>query len=237
MAPTPDRCTVSPLQHLQEQQCTASMPDYVNVLPLLEQASSSLRHNELIQSQHISLFETTSAIEIGEPRMDTGVYTEEEKAFPNLDVFKPLMPSELLWVMDSMLSLEVSKLCLRLGVASESIRTHVSLQMKWFQGYALAQTIFTCRYVHELDKLDLEDVYMRRAQDNDYPVPLMTVVLRAFIRGTLKTCDMAMEEMYKRHVYDVSQPWGIRFHSKYGNGIAHVRLFHRTKTSLAIRAA
>jgi hypothetical protein len=84
------------------------MPDFVDVLPLLDQAASSLRHNELIQSEHITLFETTSAIEIGEPRMDTGVYTEEELKHPKLDVFKPLMPPELLSVMDNMLSLEVS---------------------------------------------------------------------------------------------------------------------------------
>lgn len=94
-------------QQQQQQQQSKHMPDYIDVLPLLEQAASNLRHNELIQSEHISLFETTSAIEIGEPRMDTGVYTEEEKAFPKLDVFQPLMPSEIVWVMDSMLSLEV----------------------------------------------------------------------------------------------------------------------------------
>lgn len=84
------------------------MPDFINVLPLLEQAVSELRDNELIQSDNIGLFETTSAIEIGEPRMDTGVYTEEEKSFPHLDVFQPLMPSEIVWVMDQMLALEVS---------------------------------------------------------------------------------------------------------------------------------
>jgi len=84
------------------------MPDYVDILPLLNQAAAALRDNELIQSKNIGLFETTSAIEIGEPRMDTGVYTEEEKNFPKLDVFQPLMPSEILWVMDAMLGLQVS---------------------------------------------------------------------------------------------------------------------------------
>lgn len=88
------------------------MPDYVDVMPLLNDAAAALRDNELIQSEQIGLFETTSAIEIGEPRMDTGVYTEEERSFPQLDVFKPLMPSEIVWVMDSMLSLQVS--CIRL---------------------------------------------------------------------------------------------------------------------------
>lgn len=45
---------------------------------------------------------------------------------------------------------------------------------------------------------------MRKSPDPTYPVQLMTVVLRSFLRGTLKTCDIAMEEMSKRHIYDVS---------------------------------
>lgn len=102
--------------------------------------------------------------------------------------------------------------------------------MKWFQGYALAQTIYTCKYVHELDKLEVEDAFMRRAADSTYPVPLMTVVLRAFIRGTLKTCDMVMEELYKRHVYDVSA-------SLYQITLALITLLllDRMKTSLVIK--
>lgn len=75
--------------------------------------------------------------------------------------------------------------------------------MKWFQGYALAQTVFTCKYVHELDKLDLDDVFMRRAPGTSYPISLMTKVLRSFVRGILKTCDIVNEELLKRHVYDV----------------------------------
>ena len=84
-------------------------------------------------------------------------------------------------------------------------------QMKWFQGYALAQTIFTCKYMHALDKLELEDIFMRRAPDPSFPVPLTTSVLRAFLRGTLKTCDIVMEEMLKRHVHDVRSIFYSRF--------------------------
>lgn len=84
------------------------MPDFVNALTLLNEASSALDHNELVQSDAITLYEATSAIEIGEPRMDTGVYTEEEKAFPKLDPTKALLPQEIIWIMDGMLELEVS---------------------------------------------------------------------------------------------------------------------------------
>lgn len=99
------------LGYQQQKLQTAVMSDYVDILPLLNQAAAALRDNELIQSKNIGLFETTSAIEIGEPRMDTGVYTEEEKSFPKLDMFQPLMPSEILWVMDAMLGLQVSCIC------------------------------------------------------------------------------------------------------------------------------
>lgn len=83
------------------------MPDYVDVLPLLRAASSALRHNELVQSSTLTLFEATSAIEIGEPRMDAGTATNEELAFPSFNSYKALLPHELIWVMDSLLSCEV----------------------------------------------------------------------------------------------------------------------------------
>jgi hypothetical protein len=76
--------------------------------------------------------------------------------------------------------------------------------MQFHQGYALAQTVFTCGYIHQLEQLDLEDAFLRRIEDNTYPVELMTVVLRSFLRGGLKTCDILMEELIKGHTYDVS---------------------------------
>ena len=83
------------------------MPDYVDVLPLLRAASSALRHGELVQSSNLTLFEATSAIEIGEPRMDAGNPSAEELAFPSFNVHEALLPHELLRVMDSLLSFEV----------------------------------------------------------------------------------------------------------------------------------
>lgn len=76
--------------------------------------------------------------------------------------------------------------------------------MNWLQGYALAQTIFTCSYIHALDQLDLDDVFRRRTQDELLPVELTTIVLRAYLRGVLKTCDIQMEELLKGHAVDVS---------------------------------
>jgi hypothetical protein len=85
------------------------MPDYVDVLPLLRAACASLPHNALIQSEHLSLFEATSAVEIGEPRMDVGARlpgssSHDEERF---DAHTALMPDEVLWVMDTVLGCEV----------------------------------------------------------------------------------------------------------------------------------
>lgn len=85
-----------------------AMPDYIDILPLLTKASSSLGHNELIQSPYISLFETNSAVEIGEPRMDTGVLTAAERALPPFEVHRALLPEEIIWLMDTILGYEVS---------------------------------------------------------------------------------------------------------------------------------
>lgn len=84
------------------------MPDYVDVLPLLQAAAGALKHGELVHSSSLTLFEATSAIEIGEPRMDAGTATAEELAFPAFDLHKALLPHELLWVMDTLLSFEVN---------------------------------------------------------------------------------------------------------------------------------
>lgn len=88
---------------------SANMPDYVDILALLQEATSSLKHGELIQSSRLTLAESTSAIEIGEPRMDAGVSIAEERSQPIFDMGTALMPTEIVWIMDMIISYEVSK--------------------------------------------------------------------------------------------------------------------------------
>ena len=85
------------------------MPDFTDVLPLLRKACDQLHHGELIQSTSVSLFEATSAIEIGEPRMDAGVSIAEAAAQPVLDAHRALLPQEICWIMDQMLCAQVSR--------------------------------------------------------------------------------------------------------------------------------
>ena len=79
--------------------------------------------------------------------------------------------------------------------------------MRWHEGLSLAQTVFTCIYIHQLNELQDEDAILEDAATSGrapYPVEMLSIVLRAYTRATLKTCDVVMEEMLKRHLYDVS---------------------------------
>lgn len=81
-------------------------------------------------------------------------------------------------------------------------------QMRWHEGLTLAQTVFTCMYIHQLDDmLDEEAVFEAAATAGKapYPAELVSVILHAYVRATLKTCDVMMEEMLKRHLYDVGR--------------------------------
>lgn len=61
---------------------------------------------QLVHLQSFTLFDAMSAIEIMDPRMDTGmVTTDSNKRLLTLD--DPLKPSQLLWVMDRLLNCEV----------------------------------------------------------------------------------------------------------------------------------
>lgn len=84
------------------------MPDFVDVLPLLSMGAQSLRHGQLIASPNLTLFEATSAVELGEPRMDTGAISAEELAFPAFER-RTLLPQEICWMMDRVLGYEVSQ--------------------------------------------------------------------------------------------------------------------------------
>lgn len=57
------------------------------------------------------------------------------------------------------------------------------LQITWLEGHSLAQTVFTCLYVHNPDLI--EDPAMK-----------------AFALGILKICDIAREKVNKAAVFE-----------------------------------
>ena len=95
----------------------------------LEAASNQLECGQLLHSQHFSLFEAMSAVEIGDPKMDAGLDAAAsltaEQLIQQGEAPVDLPPDQLLAVMDHLLALEAS----------------------WHAGHNLAQTVFVCLYM------------------------------------------------------------------------------------------
>lgn len=65
------------------------------------------KHGQLLHLQSFTLYDAMSAIEIMDPKMDTGMVLENTSTSP-FDVQQRLTPQQLLWIMDRLLSCEVS---------------------------------------------------------------------------------------------------------------------------------
>jgi hypothetical protein len=77
--------------------------------------------------------------------------------------------------------------------------------MEWHAGSALFQTVFTLLFVHELDGTNPDFIPRDWTYKGDLhrPRELITVVLRAFVFGLLKCCDLAWRNMSNGALHDV----------------------------------
>jgi hypothetical protein len=103
--------------------------------------------------------------------------------------------------MDEMLALEVR----HIKLATSNGPYESNLQVAWYQGANLAQTVFTCLYYLHPDRLDGPNTSL-----------LMSVVFKAFLLGYCKSIDLAFTELSKGHLHDVEDCWmdhyGIAVH-------------------------
>lgn len=81
----------------------------------------------------------------------------------------------------------------------------VAPQMEWHTGYTLSQTIYSFSHVHALRETDPELIPADQLGEVDHerPLELVTIVLRAYVCGLLKSCDLSWRELNKGNVYDV----------------------------------
>ena len=78
--------------------------------------------------------------------------------------------------------------------------------MAWHFGCSLAQTVYTCLYVHHLEfinpaLLSFADPPLQRTEER--PLELTSLVIRAGVLGLVKCCDKAYRELDKGNVHDV----------------------------------
>ncbi|KAI0317487.1 Mak10 subunit, NatC N-terminal acetyltransferase-domain-containing protein [Amylostereum chailletii] len=155
--------------------------DFFDVTEIFESAAAEMDAEELILMDGFGLYDTMTALEIGEPRMDSGVVLDEERR-PPFEPLAPLLPEELCYILDRSFSCE----------------------MVWHTGYTLSQTVFTFLYVHHLEALKPEFIFLgpKYPIDPSRPRQLVTLVLRAAATGLLKCCDLAWRELTRGRVHD-----------------------------------
>ncbi|KAI9245695.1 Mak10 subunit, NatC N-terminal acetyltransferase-domain-containing protein [Phascolomyces articulosus] len=151
-------------------------PAWKDITKFLDDATDDFQVGQLIHLQSFTLFDAMSAIEIMDPKMDTGMLIEEDdndKAAQSFNVSRTLEPRELLWIMDRLLSCE----------------------MAWVSGHSLAQTVYTCTYFHYIRELASE-------QCEKTPEGAIQNALKAYVLGCVKCCQHIFNEMSVCNVYE-----------------------------------
>ena len=101
---------------------------------VLHEITEQLQHGQMLQSEHFSLFEAMSAVEIGDPKMDAGLDTATAPT-PDALVDQGLAPLEL---SGSQLIATLDRLA--------------TMQASWHSGNTIAQTVFVCLYMLKPDR-------------------------------------------------------------------------------------
>ncbi|CAG8812464.1 4775_t:CDS:10, partial [Gigaspora margarita] len=98
-----------------------------------------------------------------------------------------LKPEQVLWIMDRLFICE----------------------MTWHTGHSLSQTLFTCMYLHYVPELtpelflNIDDTSNDTLDQNaEAPIEFVILVLKAYVMGTVKCCQLVLDEMAKGNVYE-----------------------------------
>ncbi|KAL2195676.1 Mak10 subunit, NatC N-terminal acetyltransferase-domain-containing protein [Corynascus similis CBS 632.67] len=146
-------------------------------------AAATLEPGEIIKDGFFTLFESVGALEIMDPKMDSGCLAPGEALDDDYDVARSLLPSEVVGIIDQLLSLE----------------------MAWHLGYPLSQTIFTSVYIERMlnpAPRTLQDAdFIKNGGDGSLRDP-MHRALRAYCLGLLKSCYYVNERIKHEHSYE-----------------------------------
>ncbi|XP_040211448.1 N-alpha-acetyltransferase 35, NatC auxiliary subunit isoform X2 [Rana temporaria] len=169
-----------------------SNSNWIEITQEFRNACSELRLGELLHDKLFGLFEAMSAIEMMDPKMDAGMIGNQvnrkilnfEQAIKDGTIrIKDLSWPELIGIMDTCFC------CL----------------ITWLEGHSLAQTVFTCLYVHNPDLI--EDPAMK-----------------AFALGILKICDIAREKVNKAAVFEEEDFQSMTYGFKMANSVTDLRV-------------
>uniref|UniRef100_A0AAY4BH57 N-alpha-acetyltransferase 35, NatC auxiliary subunit n=1 Tax=Denticeps clupeoides TaxID=299321 RepID=A0AAY4BH57_9TELE len=147
-----------------------SNANWVDITQDFKGACRELKLGELLHDKLFGLFEAMSAIEMMDPKMDAGMIGNQ--------VNRKVLNFEQA-VKDGAIRVQDLSLPELIGIMD----TCFCCVITWLEGHSLAQTVFTCLYVHNPDLI-------------------LDPVLKAFALGVLKVCDIAREKVNKAAVFE-----------------------------------
>ncbi|KAI9787913.1 MAG: hypothetical protein M1835_002590 [Candelina submexicana] len=144
-------------------------------------ASAALDVGQLVKDEWFTLFESVGALEIMDPKMDSGYLAPGETLDAEYNVTSSLLPEEVIGIIDQLLCHEIS----------------------WHKGYPLSQTLFTSLHIDKL--LWPEPKALEQARFGDRPSKetveniLLHSTLRAYCLGLIKSCDYVLNRVGSEH--------------------------------------
>ncbi|KAG5721407.1 N-alpha-acetyltransferase, 35 NatC auxiliary subunit [Termitomyces sp. T112] len=156
--------------------------DFEDVASVFRDAAAVMEPGSFAFMDDFTLYDAMGAFEIGEPRLDSGLILENQTT-PLFDPNAPLLPQELCWIMDRAFAYE----------------------MEWHFGNPLCHSVFTLLYIHALSGIDPEfvDPHALTSFGPSRPPELVYYVLRSWVMGLLKCCDLSWRELSKGCVQEM----------------------------------
>lgn len=114
---------------------SANAIQWLDLQPFLERVCDQMSVGELLHDESFSLFESMTAIEIGDPKMDLGLRKHQD-----VDT-----PEELIEAGQAPIDLSAQQL---LGLMDRLM----VLEAAWHHGALLPQTVFTSLYMLQIDR-------------------------------------------------------------------------------------
>ncbi|KAI9718854.1 MAG: hypothetical protein M1828_006543 [Chrysothrix sp. TS-e1954] len=149
-------------------------------------ACKGLEVGQLVKDENFTLFESVQALEVMDPKMDSGCLEVGETLEDNYNVSAPLYPDGVVGIIDQLLSYEAA----------------------WHQGYPLSQTLFTSLHIdHLLTQKRAPNVlptFTARCDDEAAPIEVkfLETVLQAYCIGIVKSCDIVLEMVTAQNYYE-----------------------------------
>uniref|UniRef100_H2ZHX8 N-alpha-acetyltransferase 35, NatC auxiliary subunit n=2 Tax=Ciona savignyi TaxID=51511 RepID=H2ZHX8_CIOSA len=165
--------------------------NWSNITVAFTQACEGLKLGELVHESNFGLYEAMSAIEMMDPKMDAGMAGGRSKR---------QVPSFKERISDESIKLKDFELCELISIM-DTCQTCI---LSWLEGQSLAQTVFTCLFLHEPDLIEDR-------------------VLRAYCIAVLKLCDLIKEKIFTANVFEEEDFQTLTYGFKFAGQVSPMR--------------